>query len=501
MASRRPRKKSEKKRSASELTDRSTLRGAAWFALQRLAVLEDGPDKAAALLSKKLAARAGAFEGLTPEEIESWFSKGLPKSLLADPVKVAMVFTDVMAMTRRHELGGPEGLDETTERRKAKHQKLAYTGLLDPKELEPDEDPAMARKVSRLDRIRAAERIRALGEKLAAKAAELGEKRSPAAIMAEQLGVKASTVRRWLKDGKTSESGAYKHQRYEREEKGDREVEAAERRIFQELLKAGRKPHTIRKQGETYWDKKKGEWVTPEPTFEQAPVVPKFRATEGYYGGDATSGYQWAMPVRDYLTPTLLEKMKGMALGVSMGKFRKRMRRVMPEWAVFIIVSVLYSTDGKRGHPVKTAGDKHTYGKNVRDDLAPKFPDHANRFVVKDAYSSGNYPTLKLAVEAFDKRLWSEIKSGDRIWVHGVVVWNFRRRSQEEQAERSESRHATMRAKYKAKEARGKEKLGAQQRKEARAAAARLAKKAKKKKVKAKKRVKAKKTAKKPKKG
>ena len=395
-------------------------------------MLEDGADKAAALLKARLDARAGVFVDVTVEQIQLWFTDGISPEHLADPVKVAMIFTDVSALTRRHELGGKEGLDETAEARKAKHKKLAFTGLLEPSELEPDEDPAMAKKVRLRDRKNAKKRLEAIGKKIAAKEAELGNKRSVAAVMAEQLGVKVSTVRRWLESGQVSEAGTYKFLQYELGEKGDREVERQERKIFEQLLKAGRKPHTIRKEGERYWDAKKARWVRVVKT-EEAPVVPRFRGSEGYYGGDGTSGYRWNMRVGDYLTPTLLRQMMRMALTVPTEGFRRRIKRKLPEWAVFVVVSVLYATDGQRGHPVRSAAG-HLYGKNVRSDLEPQFPKHANRFVVKDAYSSGNQDTLPAAVAAFEKRLWPEIKSGDRIYVHGLVVWNFRRRTTDEQA-------------------------------------------------------------------
>jgi hypothetical protein len=434
VAARRPRNRSETKSSQREL-DRSSLRGAALFALQRLAVLEESPEKAAAALKTKLDARAGAFADVTVEQITGWFAKGVPKEILADPVKVAMIFTDVSSMTRAHEV---TGLDETALARKAKHQKLAYTGLLDPKELEPDEDPSIARRVGKLDQIRAAKRIKAIAERIAKAKAERRDKRSLASIVAEQLKVKPSTARRWLKEGKVSKDGVYKLKRYDLEEKGDREVEREERKIFAELLKAGRKPHTIRKKGARYWDPKKAKWVTPVKT-EQAPVVPTFRGSEGYYGGDGTSGYRWNMRVAAYLTPTLLAQMKRMALSVPMEAYRKRIRRKLPEWTVFVVVSALYVKDGDRGHPVKSAAGR-LYGQNVRSDLEPKFPEHANRFVVKDVYSSGNHPTLETAAVEFDKRMWREIKSGDRVYVHGLVVWNFRRRTTDEQAERIEAR-------------------------------------------------------------
>lgn len=478
MAARRPRKRSDQKKPQKKPElDRTSLRGAAQYALARLAVLEDGADKAAALLKARLDARAGVFADVTVEQIELWFTKGISPELLADPVKVAMIFTDVSALTRRHELGGKEGLDETAQARKAKHKKLAFTGLLEPSELEPDEDPAMAKKVSLRDRKNAKKRLEAIGKKIAQKEAELGEKRSVAAVMAEQLGVKPSTVRRWLESGQVSEAGTYKFLQYELGEKGDREVERQERKIFEELLKAGRKPHTIRKEGERYWDAKQARWVKVMKT-EEAPVVPKFRGGEGYYGGDGTSGYRWNTPIRDYLTPTLLRQMMRMALTVPTEGLRRRIKRKMPEWAVFVVVSVLYAVDGQRGHPVRSAAG-HLYGKNVRSDLEPQFPKHANRFIVKDAYSSGNQDSLPSAVAAFEKRMWPEIKSGDRVYVHGLVVWNFRRRTTSEQADIVEQRRLQAKQKRAKKKRIAKEKFKRQLGKEGRAARAAVVKRKK----------------------
>lgn len=369
------------------------------------------------------------------ERLERWFVRGIPKPILADPVRLAFVFTDLNALVARH--------DETENQRLARRHRLAYTGLLDPTELRPGDDPAMATRATRLERIRAARSLQAIGERLVREAAALGRVRTAPGLLAEALGVKRRTVEHWLLDGKVSGFGLGKLRRYQREEKAVAEVDKAERRVFRELMTAGRKPHVIRSRGEDYYDEAKGRWVYGVEKKE-APVVPTFRSSEGYFGGDATHGYRWSIAERELLSAALLQKMVREALSVPRARYLHWIRgdrrgakfdAELPEWVVYIVVSVLYSKEGERGHPVEArSGSRRAYGANTRSDLEPRFPEHANRFVVKDAYSSGNHATLKEAVVEFEKRVWKEIQTSDLTFVHGLVVWNFRRRTSPEQA-------------------------------------------------------------------
>lgn len=429
----RGRKRSENAETPHDL-NRKSLRGASLFALRRLELLEGGRDKAALRLLGEFRRQPGhPLAGESSESIERWFgSRGIPEKILGDPVALAFVFTDVSALVTRH--------DADERARERRRQVLAHTGLLDPSELEAQHDRSVLEVPRRLDEVRALERLKKMGEGLLAREAEYRQRpRSLAAAVADELGVPLRTVRRWFDEGRISGAGYRRFRQHERQKKASEAQDKRDRKVFQQLMTAGRKPFVVKKVGERYWDRKKAKWVTPRKTVE-APQVPVFRASEGYYGGDMTSGYRWNMPVRDYLTPASLGKMVRMVRELSKTGFRKRMRRKLPEWAVFIVISALYSEHGDRGHPVEArSGSGYRYGAHVREDLAAVF-EEAKRFVVKEAYTSGNWSTLEAALAEFERRMWLEIQSEDLTWVHGLVVWNFRRRTAEEWASIVEAR-------------------------------------------------------------
>lgn len=454
----RGRKRSENAETRQDL-DRKSLRGASLFALRRLEVLEGGRENAARRLQGEFRRQSNhPLAGESTESIERWFGgRGIPEKILGDPVALAFLFTDLSSAVTRHDL------DERA--RERRRQVLAHTGLLDESELEEGHDRAVLQVPSRLDEVRALERVKKLGQKILATEAEYRERpRSLAAAVAEEIGVPLRSVRRWLEEGRVTGGGYRAFRQYERRKKASDEQSKRDRKVFQQLMTAGRKPFVVQKKGERYWDRKKAKWVTPRKTVE-APVVPTFRSSEGYYGGDMTSGYRWNLPMRDYLSPALIAKMVRAVRELPKGSFRKRMRRRLPEWAVFVVVSVLYEKDGDRGHPIEArSGSGYRYGAHVREDLAEVF-EEAKRFVVKDAYTSGNWPSLEAATAEFELRMWKEVRSGDLTWVHGLVVWNFRRRTAEEWASIVEARRlkgVERRAKKKrAKKTRTREQLNA----------------------------------------
>lgn len=447
----RRQKRSENAETPSDL-NRTSLRGASLYALRRLELLEGSREEAARRLVTEFRRQPNhPLAGESPESVEAWFGRrGVPKKILGNPVALAFLFTDLGALASRHDA------DENARERRRKV--LAHTGLLDESELEPRHDRDVLRVPARLDEIRAFERLKKIGERLLGEEAELRKRpRSMAAALADELGVPLRTVRRWFDEGRITGAGYRRFRQHERESKAAQAQQKRDRKVFQKLLTAGRKPLVIRKLGERYWDKKKARWVTPRKQIE-APQVPVFRPSEGYYGGDTTSGYRWNMPVRQYLGPAVLARLVQQALNVPMAAFRKRMRNRLPEWAVFVVVSVLYREDGDRGHPIEArSGSGYRYGANVREDLALAF-EEGRRFVVKDAYTSGNWPTLKEAVTEFEKRMWKEIATDDLTWIHGLVVWNFRRRTAEEWAEIVERRRLESDARYRQKKARKKTK-------------------------------------------
>lgn len=443
----RGRKRSENAETPHDL-NRKSLRGASLFALRRLELLEGSREAAARRLVGEFRRQSNhPLAGESPESIEQWFGRrGIPEKILGDPVALAFVFTDLSALAARHDV------DERSRQRR--RQVLAHTGLLDASELEPGDDHSVLEVPSRLAEVRALERVKKLGQEILSREAEYRQRpRSLAAAVAEELGVPLRTVRRWLEEGRVTGAGYRRFRQHERQKKASETADKRDRKVFQQLMTAGRKPFQITKEGESYWDKKKALMVKKPDTIVEAPRVPVFRSSEGYYGGDMTSGYRWNFAIREYLTPALLGKVAKIVRELPKTEFRNRMRRRLPEWAVFVVISALYREDGQRGHPVAArSGSGYRYGAMVRQDLAEVFSE-AKNFVVKETYTSGNWPTLEAAHAEFDLRMWKEIASGDLTWVHGLVVWNFRRRTAQEWAGIVELRAMESKQRYEKKKA------------------------------------------------
>lgn len=438
-------KRSENAETRREL-NRKSLRGASLFALRRLELLEGSREAAVGRLLHEFRRQPNhPLAGESSESVDRWFGRrGVPKKVLGDPVTLAFLFTDLSAITARHDR------DENSRERRRKV--LAHTGLLSESELEPRHDREVLRVPARLDEIRALERLKAMGERLLAEEKEYRQRpRSLAAAVAEELRVPLRSVRRWLSEGRISGAGYRLFRQHERQVKATRAQEKTDRKVFQELMTAGRKPLTITKKRKRYFDSKKAKWITPKPRVVEAPQVPVFRPSEDYYGGDLTSGFRWSIPIREYLSPALLPKLVHEARSIDYSKFRERMRRQrnLDTWSVFVVVSVLYKKEGERGHPIEArSGSRYRYGGNTRDDLELKFPKVGSRFVVKDAYTSGNWPTREAAIAEFESVMWKEIQAGDLTWIHGLVVWNYRRRPAEEWAEIVEARRVESKQRY-----------------------------------------------------
>ena len=123
-----------------------------------------------------------------------------------------------------------------------------------------------------------------------------------------------------------------------------------------------------------------------------------------------------------------------------MRSFRRMLRRWLPEWRVTAIVSEL-----------NVSGEAPKSGDKVREDIAEEH-ELGKDFIVEEVISGGN-GTRKNAVRNFVARCKEEIESGDVFFVHGLSVWNFRRRTNEEVRERLESKRLELKRK-KAQEAR-----------------------------------------------
>lgn len=406
------------------------------WALARFAVLSDGLGAATRLLSDDL--QGSALGALDERELAAFVNKGQVPAWFADEAKQRAFLAALGARLHRW--------DATSAEREQRKQKLAYTGLLDPRELGPSDDRRMAAAPNLLESVRAGDRAKKLAEKLEGTLKKLGLKpKSRASLLAEEVGVPAKVAREWLSSGRISERWLAAWFQYEEQQKSQAKGSKDEDRVFRELMRLGRKKAT-KKVAITR--RRKGRVVSVEVEQDE-PETPTFRASNKYYGGSETSGWRWGEPIRQYLTAATLPMIVATAARFkrpSVGRFKQPGR--FPSWSVYVVVSSLYGKEGRTGR-VQSVSGRYKYGDKVRQDLSNQFPRLGNRFVVSDVYSSGEQGSFKAALAEFQKRLREEYESDQKIWVHGVVVWNYRRRTEAEQKAALEVRRLEMEARRK----------------------------------------------------
>lgn len=257
-----------------------------------------------------------------------------------------------------------------------------------------------------------------------------------------ETGLSVDTVRRALGGGATSVRLFAAYREFERQEKVRRAIDAEEREKMEELIELARVPKEIVVGHETRTQNGRRRRV---PIIRHEPVVANVGESGAF--GDATEGYRWEKKVELFLLPRVDPSGRdGWAVVEAMATFARSApgllpRAKYPEWMVYALCSELVE-ESKPLHE----GSKRTF----RPDL-----DHedARRFIVNEAYSSGlcrgkderelrRCKGRDKAVDRFIVHIGKGIDSPNVIFVHGVIAWNFRRRSVGELAVIEEAKEA-----------------------------------------------------------
>lgn len=278
-----------------------------------------------------------------------------------------------------------------------------------------------------------------------------GGRWSPRAHLGRELGVRSSRIARWVAAGSVPEAfmpefDAWAQARAEEKMRSDRERAQVEDLLAQaqgpgkaHVLTGSRGPRRARR----------------------APVVPN---NEGRTESEKTSGYSWRKSVEGWLTFSLIDQLAAWALA------RKRPPGALAKparlWIVTALTSVL-TAPGQRG-PRSPGG--------VRQFGAPKSAARAVgvRLYIGTPISSRTVKRggLARAVHLFRLDAIEHLCEFDSVWVHGLVVRNWRDRTPLEQANyrsREEARWEAQNRASRLKADRRRKKARALARKKARA--------------------------------
>lgn len=399
MASRQ--KQSDAKRqSESGLKDRTSLPGALYWALSRLVRLEGGVNAAARILK------------LPPRRLGSWLSRGVPASVASDAVAFDRLLTAVYAGLARWDQDSPT--------RARRVQRLAYSGLLDPKELEKEDDPRAVLDLEVVEQKAAFARLLLVIARYDREGAARGLSRGYGVrTLAGWLGVKPGRVRAWLKKGRFVGLGLQLFLRFEERQGLVESREAKGKEAMAELIRLGSIPAT-RDVETTRRDRKTGRRVRHIKKVPE-PLVPKIKSRSYRYGGDQTSGWRWDDKIGEFLDWPLVQRMVEFARGVT---------RVLPRWLPLWRITAFTSIISTKPHK---SGDE------IREDIAEQH-ELGRDFIVKAVISGGSYKERERAITGFVARCREELENGDVQFVHGMSVWNYRVRGLDETASRVEAR-------------------------------------------------------------
>ncbi len=269
----------------------------------------------------------------------------------------------------------------------------------------------------------AASRIKEWIEYLEEVAIAEGRKERGPRLLAEKLGVTVGQVRGWQRRREITGKGLRLFLRFEEREKHGQAAAERDKRDMRQLMSLGRKKKTKRVEKER---RTRGGGAKRVMGEVEEPRTPSVKTTDGYFGGEETSGWRWSMKVAEYLSWTVVEQMVDFAR-------RVRPMREGNEWRITALCSelILDQPNGKQNNP--------KYGTATREDIADEH-ERGGSFVVSEPYSGDAWHTRQKAIDGFVKRMRDGIKSGNLIFVHGVVVWNYRRRSEAEKRSRVEAR-------------------------------------------------------------
>jgi len=258
-----------------------------------------------------------------------------------------------------------------------------------------------------------------------------GIRQSGVQRFADELGVRAALLREALRPGEESVSVKLflAFRRFEQREREQAEEDAIDRAKMDVLLQLTSVPKVVIRKGKIIHE----------------PVPAKIVTGDAEFSGQGTFGWRWTKKFSTYLLPRLHPSGKDAWKVVEdFVRFALEAPGLLPaerypEWNVYALGSRLGENE---------VGSKQEHRRIEGND-------DSRRFVVNEAYSSGNRRPPRARQRAissveldektgskklgFVQRIAEGIESLDVIYLHGGVVWNFRRRTPEEQQRRDKA--------------------------------------------------------------
>lgn len=262
--------------------------------------------------------------------------------------------------------------------------------------------------------------------------------------LARELGVKSVRLGRWLSAGAVPEEYMPEYDLWAQAALEREFLAAQEKSRAEEMLDIARSPgwaHTLTGQKKT-----------------RVRRTPELRNVEGVFESADSSGYEWQWRIERWMTWELIDEMCDWAL--TRQRPQHRLARPARYWIVTALASVLRSKNGKAP---KSPGGYRQFARESHRALA-------GRLNIGAALSSRTVRRggLVRAVKLFRLDATDHFCESDVIFVHGLIVRNWRHRSdRERQSYRSriETRAKLANAERERKDARRRKKARAAARK------------------------------------
>lgn len=255
-------------------------------------------------------------------------------------------------------------------------------------------------------------------------------------LFAHTLGVKPELVKGWIDRGAVDPLMLAAYRKFETGVEVSRVELEPDKLLMLDLMERARQPQT-RAVYVTRKDATTGRRVRVEREREE-PVTSDIRTGDGPFGGDMTSGHKWRLRIGEFVKPVLdigepgarrqgvdgyglLERMVEFARGIAALPARR-----FDQWVIMTVSAEL----------VREGGGTPKYGKAVR----MLGHERSRDFVVNEPASSGNKSSREEALAVFTERFKEVLGSHNLTYVHGFVVWQYRRRTPREIELRVEAR-------------------------------------------------------------
>lgn len=232
---------------------------------------------------------------------------------------------------------------------------------------------------------------------------------SPRMTLARELGVTSVRLARWLAAGHVPESYMPTFDEWSQLSQQLEERRIREQDQSLQLIEQARKPgyaHTL-----------------PGAGRKLARRAPDIRTGEGLFESQENSGYEWRRRVEAWASFELLDDLSLWAkTRVRPAKYTSQRA---PYWIVTALVTVLH---GRNRKSLKSPGGFRQFGRGSDRALGA-------RLEIGGVVSSGTVPRggLDRAVKLFAAQMLVEYCEFEVMWIHGIIVRNWRRRTDAQQ--------------------------------------------------------------------